>query len=88
MIAGLAAIFARIPRWTVAIAGIVSAFAIGAASAVAVGLYQTSIFIAYDVVYDEAGRGLHGYAEWFLDRGGRTQTSRLQMMRSFCFMVI
>jgi hypothetical protein len=53
MIAGLAAIFARVPRWTVAIAGIVSAFAIGAASAVAVGLYPTSIFIAYDIAYDD-----------------------------------
>lgn len=52
MIAGLAAIFARVPRWTVAIAGIVSAFAIGAASAAAVGLYQTSIFIVYDIAYD------------------------------------
>jgi TIR domain len=57
MIAGLAAIFARVPRWTVAIAGIVSAFAIGAASAVAVGLYQTSIFIAYDIAYDSDKAG-------------------------------
>jgi hypothetical protein len=52
MIAGLAAIFARVPRWAVTIAGIVSAFAIGAASAVALGLYQTSIFIVYDNVGD------------------------------------
>ena len=60
MIAGLAAIFARVPRWTVAIAGIVSAFAIGAASAVAVGLYQTSIFIAYDKA-DHIFRSLWSY---------------------------
>jgi hypothetical protein len=60
MIAGLAAIFVRVPRWTVAIAGIVSAFAIGAVSAIALGLYQTSIFIVYDK-FDDIYRSLWSY---------------------------
>jgi len=48
MIVGLVAIFGRIPRWTVAIAGIASTFVVGAVCALA--LYQASIFIAYDEV--------------------------------------
>jgi hypothetical protein len=48
IIAGLSLIFARLPRLIPAMAAVLFAFAVGAVSALALGLYQSSVMIAYD----------------------------------------
>jgi hypothetical protein len=54
MIAGLSLIFLRLPRLIQAIAVILFAFVIGAVSALALGLYQSSVIIVWDIPGDIA----------------------------------
>jgi hypothetical protein len=52
VIIGLSLIFARFPRLIPAMTAVLFVFAIGAASGLALGLYQSSVIIAYDIADD------------------------------------
>jgi hypothetical protein len=60
VIVGLSFIFARLPRWIPGMTAVLFAFAIGAVSALALGLYQYSMIVVYEVA-DEISKSLWSY---------------------------